>query len=225
MGSTDVDVVLFDLDDTICRHRRSVEELLADAFESAGVEPFFTADDFRRWIPKVVADDPLDLRRQCFAGIAEENGQDPDLGYRVADAYDDPDPSNVEFLPGAKAAVEAITDRYRTGLVTNGWQAIQERKLEALGIADAFDATVFGTPEEALKPDPDPFYWALDALDASSECAVHVGNSLESDVAGAQAAGVGAVWLAADATRQFDANAPDYAIGSMGELLPPPWEE
>lgn len=109
------------------------------------------------------------------------------------------------------------------GLVTNGARHTQQRKLEALGIEEYFDATVFATPEEALKPDPDPFHWALEEMGVPPNRAVHVGDSLESDVKGAEAAGVRSVWLTEDGVDATPATEPSYVIRSLAELRPPPW--
>ena len=222
MSTADVSTVFFDLDDTICTHPRSTADRLADAFERAGLDPFFDATDFRRWLPKVTADSALELRERCFSGIADERGRDPADARAVARAYEDPDPATVEFLPGAEAALERLAATHDLALVTNGDRETQTAKLDALDIAGHFDAATYTEPGGPVKPDPDHFHRTLAAMDVAAEEAVHVGNSLRSDVAGAHAAGVGSVWL-----EQPDAavgeHAPDYTIGSMHDLHAPPW--
>ncbi|MFC7045219.1 HAD family hydrolase [Halobacteriaceae archaeon GCM10025711] len=217
------DAVLFDLDDTLCQHERTTADRLADAFAAAGVDPFFTVDDFRRWAPRVEGEDPLDFREQCFAAIAEEQDRDVDPAYRVAAAYEDPDPTDVRFRPGAEAALEELADDYRLGLVTNGGEAHQREKLDALGIADYFEAASYATPETGIKPDPAPFHEVLADLDVAADRAVHVGNSLTTDVAGAQAAGVATVWVPAYEPTGKQSHAPDYTVDSLHDLVPPPW--
>ncbi|WP_435179626.1 HAD family hydrolase [Halorussus sp. AFM4] len=139
----------------------------------------------------------------------------------MARAYEDPDPTAVEFLPGAEAALDALGAGHDLALVTNGDRATQTAKLEALGIADRFDAATFTEPGGPVKPDPDHFHRTLSALGLAADEAVHVGNSLRSDVAGAHAAGVTSVWLEqADATAD---HSPHYTIGSMRDLRDPPW--
>ncbi|WP_132058497.1 HAD family hydrolase [Halorussus amylolyticus] len=221
MSTADVSTVFFDLDETICDHSDSTADRLADAFELAGVEPFFDVSDFRRWLPKVVAETELELREKCFGGIADEYGIDPARATAVARAYEDPDPESVEFLPGAETALAALADDYDLALVTNGGRETQEAKLAALDIADYFETATFAEPGRPVKPDPEPFDRTLTAMGASSAETVHVGNSLRSDVAGAHAAGVGSVWLAgADPATD---HTPDHTIDSMHELRSPPW--
>ncbi|MFB6361427.1 MAG: HAD family hydrolase [Halobacteriales archaeon] len=220
-----MDAVLFDLDDTLCRYRRAGRVVLANAFEAAGVEPCFTIDDYY-----AVFDDHADeadtmegQRAACFAALAEEAGRDPELGRAVARAYAvDRDHRNVTFLEGAQAALAALGAERPLGLVTNGAPGMQTTKLEALGIPDAFDTMVFAGYDTAPKPDPEPFRTVIEALGVAPERTVHIGNSIESDVAGANAAGVTSVWLEHESTPPAAAE-PDYTVGSLSELTDPPW--
>ena len=215
------EAVLFDVDDTLCRYRRTGDELLAAAFERTGADPFIALEEYHDRYPEFVdnSDSVIDLRAQCFAAIAEEKGRDPSVGRRIAAVYaDERDHGNVEPLAGVESALGAVGDR-PLGVVTNGAPAMQSAKLEALGLADAFDVVVHAGYDTPAKPSPAPFEAALSALSVRPEQAVHVGNSLRSDVAGARAAGVGAVWLAeeADPSTVPDPE-PDHAISTLSEL-------
>ncbi len=85
-------------------------------------------------------------------------------------------------------------------LVTNGDEAPQNTKLDALGIADAFDTLVFVDPRNGVPPKPDaaPFEKALTELGTTPNDALHVGDSLRADIAGANALGMDSVWVPHD---------------------------
>jgi len=191
-GSGDpVEAVLFDLDDTICEYRQSVAELVAHSFDAVGVEPFFTTDQYRERFGEYVEEcDGVDeIRERSFVALAEERGRDPDLARELAAAYAaERDQADVEFLPGAKEAVETLCERYRAGVVTNGAPEMQSEKLRSLGIEGRFETVVHAGHDTPAKPDPEPFEVAMEALGMSAERAVKVGNSLSTDVAGAHAA-------------------------------------
>jgi putative hydrolase of the HAD superfamily len=211
--------VLFDLDDTLCRYRETAGDILPRCFERAGVEPFFTAADYYERFEAYLdaAESIPELRRQCFADIARERGVDPELGYEVARAYtDERDYSDVERLPEARAAVSAAAEHGTVGLVTNGPPETQRQKLDAVGLADIFETVVFAGYDTAAKPDPEPFERALSDLGVAPDVTLHVGNSLSSDVAGAQAAGLDAAWLD-DGTPDPDPT-PDYVLDSLSDL-------
>lgn len=218
-----IDAVLFDVDDTLCRYRRSGRELLALAFDDVGVEPFFQVEEYHRRYSEFMADtDGVDdLRRECFAAIADESGFDRDVGYAVADAFAaERDHRDVEALPGALEAVDRLAEDHAVGVVTNGEPWMQAQKLAGLGLDDAFEVVIHAGYDTAAKPHPEPFHRALGALDVSPDRAVHVGNSLASDVAGAHNAGLGSVWL----DQGVDPDpAPHYTLRSMRDLHAPPW--
>ncbi|WP_226010418.1 HAD family hydrolase [Halomicrobium salinisoli] len=221
-----VEAVLFDLDDTICKYRRSIDELVEHSFDAVGVEPFFTAAEYRERFGEYVHeyDDVDEIRERSFVSLAEEAGRGPDLAREMAAAYaaERRDQADVEFLPGAREAVETLCERYRAGLVTNGAPDMQSEKLRSLGIEGHFETVVHAGHETPAKPDPEPFEAAMEALGVSAERAVKVGNSLSTDVAGAHAAGVRSVWLEQDGVEVVDPE-PHYRITRMDELLDEPW--
>lgn len=79
-----------------------------------------------------------------------------------------------------------LREDHALGIVTNGGPDTQKPKLDALGLTRSFDTVVYAGYDVAPKPDPAPFERALGDLDVRPERAVHVGNSLEADVAGAR---------------------------------------
>ena len=106
-------------------------------------------------------------------------------------------------------------------LVTNGARDSQRDKLSALGIEHWFEAVVISGEIGVGKPDPGIFELALDRLSAGRDGVWHVGDSLAADVAGAQAAGLTAVWLNRDGiARKPRDPEPDLEISSLSELAP-----
>jgi putative hydrolase of the HAD superfamily len=223
MTDADVDTVLFDLDDTLCRYQRSVGEVLSLAFDRAGVAPVFDADDYVATYDDYAeqADSIDDLRRRCFADLAADRGLTPDDGRAVADAYTRTrDQTAVEPLPGAAAAVDALAADHRLAIVTNGAPEMQTAKLSSLPFENRFEHVVHAGYDTRVKPNPEPFHHILDLLGSEADRAVHVGNSLSSDVRGAHTAGLRSVWLADGSTPEPE---PTYTVERLDELVDPPW--
>lgn len=220
-----MDAVLFDLDDTLCAYRRHGREVLAGAFETVGIDPLFAIEDYYAVFDEYAGTaDTIDAQREaCFAALADGTGADPSVGRAVARAFAaDRDHRNVRLLEGARTALHALAADHRLGLVTNGAPGMQAQKLDALGIRDAFETVVHGGYDAPAKPSPEPFHTALEGLDAAPDRAVHVGNSVEADVAGARAAGLTAVWLRNGEPSPPDPE-PDHTIDALGELVDRPW--
>lgn len=219
------DAVLFDLDDTLCEFVQSSEALLADSFAAIGVDPFFTLPEYQRRYSDYFdgCETIEDLRTACFADLAADRGFDPDTGRALAAVYSSRRDYSVEALPDASQVLGKLNATYALGLVTNGRPSIQTPKLDELPFTEMFDVVVFAGHETAPKPNPEPFHRALDQLSIDPNRAVFVGNSLDSDVRGANTAGLRSVWLTDDSHGTSDP-APDHVIGSLQELWPPPWE-
>ncbi len=193
-----ITTVLFDLDGTICEQLQSTDERLAGAFERAALEPFFDARDMRRRMAEIDADSAHEFRQRLFRLLAREKDRAVSVADDLVAAYEEPDPTNVRFRSGAEETLETIAADYRVGLVTNGGRNTQQTKLETLGIDDFFDVTVFSGPGRPVKPATEPFERALTGLSASPSTAVHIGDSIHADVAGAHAAGLRSVWVPHD---------------------------
>jgi putative hydrolase of the HAD superfamily len=225
MTTNTVDTVLFDLDDTLVTYNRSTRAVLDEAFSVVGVDPFFSAEAyFARYEEFLPTTDSIEaLREACFAAVADDHGYDAALGRDVARAFNARrDHGDVRLLPGARAVVDAFADEYRLGIVTNGPPDVQRPKLSAVSLDDAFETVVFAGYDTDPKPDPAPFDRALATLGSTPGRAVHVGNSLASDIAGAHAAGLRSVWIPAyaeDATVE-----PHYELDSLAGLADPPWD-
>ena len=105
-------------------------------------------------------------------------------------------------------------------LITNGASDTQRDKINALGIGHLFNSVVISGEVGVAKPDPRIFELALDRLAAKKEAAWHVGDSLASDVAGANAAGLTSVWLNRTGALRTEVDAePDFEIRSLSDLF------
>jgi len=219
----DLAAVLFDLDGTICAYDRSADEVLTECFDALGVERFFGEREYLARFADFAheGEGVEEIREACFAALAEEADRERDIGIEIARHYADRrDHSKVCFTRGAEAGLRAVAETYPVGIVTNGDPWMQSQKLAGLGIEEEFETVVHGGYDAPPKPEPDPFHAALEDLDVNGSRAVHVGNSLVSDVPGARAAGLEAAWLDDGSDHR---NEPDYILDSLADLTDPPW--
>jgi putative hydrolase of the HAD superfamily len=99
-------------------------------------------------------------------------------------------------VPSALAALRAHGARL---VVVSNWDASLHDVLATPGLAPALDGVIASAELGLAKPDPAPFRAGLERAGVAPEHAVHVGDSLEEDVAGARAAGIEPVLLAREA--------------------------
>jgi putative hydrolase of the HAD superfamily len=145
--------------------------------------------------------------------VRDELGLDmplDDLVPIVVDAF------RFAAFPEVPRVLDELRARGHALAVVSNWDVSLHEVLERTGLASRFDAVVVSAEIGAAKPDPEPFRRALAALGAAPGDALHAGDRLDEDVAGARAAGVRAVLVT-----RAGAGAPDgvEAVGSLDGLL------
>jgi 2-haloalkanoic acid dehalogenase type II len=117
-------------------------------------------------------------------------------------------------FPDAVRALRALRARELTLVAASNWDCALPRVLERAGLGPLLDATVSSAEVGHPKPDPGLFRAALRLAHADAGDAVHVGDSLANDVAGARAAGIRPVLL----VREGDPPGGVEAIRTLAEL-------
>lgn len=111
--------------------------------------------------------------------------------------------------------------RIPLALITNGASDTQRDKLRALAMEHRFEAVVISGEVGIAKPDASAFRVALERLAVEPEGVWHVGDNLATDVLGAKAAGLTAVWLNRAGLPRTEADPePDVEIRSLLDLRP-----
>jgi putative hydrolase of the HAD superfamily len=105
-------------------------------------------------------------------------------------------------------------------VVASNWDVSLHEVLERTGLRERLDGVATSAQVGAAKPSGELFAAALELAGVAAAEAIHVGDSLEEDVAGARAAGIDAVWLRRE--RQRDRPAPPgvVVIATLDELEP-----
>lgn len=121
---------------------------------------------------------------------------------------------SFEPYPEVAGVLRELRVRGHALVVVSNWDCSLPGWLEGAGLRDLLDDVVSSAAVGAAKPDPAIFAAALERAGARPEDAVHVGDSLERDVAGARAAGIRPVLLYRDGGPPGGVE----AIGTLSEL-------
>ena len=120
----------------------------------------------------------------------------------------------------ARGAIEAARRLPARVLVVSNWDVSLEDVLANLGLAPLLDGVVTSARAGARKPAPAIFTRALELAGVPRERAVHVGDSVEEDVAGARRAGIEPILL----SRNGPAGPPGVTtIASLSDLARDLW--
>ena len=218
--------LFFDLDDTLLDFRLSERSALTETLVSFGIPvpdalpdryAAINADYWHRLERGEVTRDALKvLRFRDLFRVSGITGIDPEA---VTHAYEERLASRYFLIPDAHKTLAALHGRYRLFAASNGTGHIQRARLAGAGIAPLFDGLFISAEIGAEKPSPaffDAIFTRFPLLVRTET--VMIGDSLTSDIAGGQAAGLRTVLF--DQTGQKSGNGirPDLRIRSLNEL-------
>jgi putative hydrolase of the HAD superfamily len=163
------------------------------------------------WVPE--------YRHEVWSGALAENGiADPLLADTLSCVYMAERRARYQPFPDALQVLRELGRKFRLGLVTNGPSDLQYDKLDTSELRGCFGAVVVSREVGIAKPNPRIFAIALDRLGVTTSDAVFIGDNPKTDIAGAHAAGMKAIWLNRDNVPQPETIVPDRTIRSLAEL-------
>lgn len=124
--------------------------------------------------------------------------------------------NQADLLPGAKALLENLSDRYHLCLISNGMPQIQYPRLKKAGLLHFFEHLFISEEIGYQKPDSRFFDAVFAVLKVNKEMCLVIGDSITSDMAGGQAYGLDTCYL--NFHGQKDPHA-TYSVASYAELL------
>ena len=232
-----IEVVLFDLDDTLhddtAAYRRAAQRVAQEVAcergtSAAPLEAAYVAEAEAFWhrlSPTDLTVRLKDVRKGLWArALARAGIEDEALAERCAASYNAYRRERVELFPGALELLRSLRARgKRIGLVTNGFAETHHEKITLLRIRDLLDAIFIADEVGMLKPDPQLFAHACSVLGAEPAATAMVGDRYERDIRGAIETGLFTVWVnVRGETLPSGARAPDAVCGSIlevGEIL------
>ncbi|HLX25917.1 MAG TPA: HAD family hydrolase [Candidatus Cybelea sp.] len=124
----------------------------------------------------------------------------------------------VIALPGVQPMLDALRERgIAVAVLSNGWNPLQVRKAQQAGFAGK---VIVSSEIGAQKPAAAAFERLLDALGTEPDRSWYVGDDPHGDVAGAQRAGMSAVWMNWEHKEYpSDLTPPAHTISEFAELL------
>ncbi|KOX15471.1 HAD family hydrolase [Nocardiopsis sp. NRRL B-16309] len=219
--------ICFDLDDTLIDDEAASSTGLRAVMDRLG-HPDFTAARTLWDVQTEISfgaylrgDVSLDQQRRdriralaVQAGHAEIADNHCDDLYRL---YLDAHRSAWQVFPDAIPTLHALhSSGYRLAVVTNGIEALQHAKLQALELSPYFHAVVCADTAGSGKPDPAIFHMAAQRLGVTPSDCWHVGDQIQSDGVGAVAARMHPVMVDRRGRQRFEGVT---TVANLDELL------
>jgi putative hydrolase of the HAD superfamily len=192
------ELVLFDLDDTLCDYAGARSGRLRIAFDLAQTS---ASQIFDAPIDEIVAESirihphGVDHFPTLFAdyGIDDPAAVAAASTWYVGNRF-----HGLKLFPDALETLDTVRSGLpgrRLGLVTNGPADVQTAKIELLGLRPRFDFCLISDEFGFWKPDREIFLEALRLGNATAGETIMIGDSPEHDMAGAESAGMRTIWM------------------------------
>jgi N-acylneuraminate-9-phosphatase len=209
--------LFLDMDETLCDTQganRAAEALMGTALqarygeqvEGKNIPGAYVDGIYRRWsdrqrsryLPIIGEQGEEAFRRQLILDLLTEKNI---TGVKASDAtalqsnFDRDRLAAFDFFPGVLEFLAEARELLTMVVITNGPEYSQIPKVEAISLADHVDHIIIGGQEPEEKPARSIFEKALQLANCEAHEAIHVGDSLATDIAGAHNSGITSVWV------------------------------
>lgn len=155
-----------------------------------------------------------EIRLQAFKRTLDHIGYKNDrLAIHLNNLYLKHRFEDIELYPDVLPTLNTLQKDYRLGLISNG-----NGYPDKCGLPHFFSFVIFSQDVRIKKPNPEIFSIACKKVNCSNSELIHIGDSLESDVQGANAAGILSVWLNRDGLAKKPKIKPAFEIQSLNEI-------
>jgi HAD superfamily hydrolase (TIGR01509 family) len=209
--------LFLDLDETLCDTLGANEQatrLMGEAlssrygvdFDGPGVARCYVNGIYRRWtesqlaryMPIIEQQGEGAFRLQLIRDLLAEQGilevSDADA-LALQNTFDSNRLKAFDFYPGIVEFLIEARKYFTLVVITNGPEFSQRPKVETVRLADYVDHIIIGGQEPEQKPATSIFQKALRLADCEAHEAIHIGDSLAADIAGAHNSGITSIWI------------------------------
>lgn len=222
--------LFFDLDRTIWDFERNSKETLEELFTAYKIsekcdvdfKDFFSKykeinntlwDMYRR---QEIAKEVLSVKR-FFLTFDQYGLQDGELAAKFGEEYITLGPQKTVLFPGAVDALEALSKKYNMHIITNGFEEVQDKKLNASGLNKYFKSVTTSEGAGYKKPDKRVFEYALEKANASAKDSLMIGDDLKVDIEGAKGISMDQVYCNFE-NRPCENGVATYVVNAFPEI-------
>ena len=194
------DLILMDADNTLYDFDASEERAIREVLPEIGILAPDAPEVYSRlnlacWLDYnrgLITQEALRVRR--FRELLDYYQVEGDP-QKCTDLYSEALSRQCIPLPGALEAVREISARLPIVVLTNGISDIQHRRFDASPLRPYLRGMLVSSETGHPKPEPHMYLQALEQFGVPASRALMIGDSLTSDILGANRAGIDACWF------------------------------
>lgn len=163
-----------------------------------GIYREWTSEQQHRYMPMIEQQSEQAFRVQLVIDLLNEQGIEEvseSTAQQLQDQFDQDRIDAFNFYPGITEFLAEARKLFTLVVITNGPEFSQIPKVERINLKDHVDHIIIGGQEPEQKPARSIFDKALTLAQCKPHEAIHVGDSLASDIAGAHNCGITSVWI------------------------------
>ena len=195
-----ITTVIFDMDGTLIKHTWQLSQITEALFARFADElaPITQAEFYDYYWPKtedmwyMMVDGVLDgdtAAKYSYINTLRALGQDTALAGPMLAYWQELVLKEAIPFEDTYTVLEALREKFTTGILTNGFITLQRSKIERYDLASYVDFTLVSEEIGYHKPDRRAFFEALKkAGNPSPQQTLYVGDNLVTDIEGAQKA-------------------------------------
>jgi putative hydrolase of the HAD superfamily len=221
--------IFFDLDHTLWDFDTNSQVVLREIFEQFDLVKYGVPDFERfhaaylpinsqywaRYHHKQISREQLRIGR--FADTLRKfNVEDIALATAISTHYIKRSPYQTALFPDAMEVLEYLSARYQLHIITNGFEEVQHIKIRNSGLETYFRHVFISEVVGHQKPQVEIFLHAMQVAGATPADSLMIGDNMQTDIAGARAAGMDQVFFNPAHTKTRDKAT--YEIASLSEL-------
>lgn len=164
----------------------------------AGIYRQWSEQQRSRYIPIIQVQGEGGFRIQLVTDLLAEQGfqrVEPEIVQYLQDSFDQDRIEAFDFYPGIPEFLIEARKLFTLVVITNGPEYSQIPKVERVKLVEYVDHIIIGGQEPEQKPAASIFFKALELAGCEAHEAIHVGDSLAADIAGAHNSGITSVWI------------------------------
>ncbi len=194
-------ILLFDLDDTLLDFRANEQESLHALFAYHQIP--FTKEIFQRYdIINRKLWREYEVGRRCLKEVLETRFSQAlqEFGYQIDGRewearYLSFLATGAQLMPHAKLVCQELSKSHRLMVATNGIRKTQIKRLQKAGMYELFETIFDSESVGAQKPDIAFFHYIAEHVNEfQTETTLMIGDSLHTDIQGANQAGIDSCW-------------------------------
>lgn len=218
--------ILWDIDDTLIDFKASEAHAIRQCFKKYNIEvsdeelAIYSEINRQYWLKLEVGEvEKESMLNQRFDDFLLVLGVTHVVGTEINSMYQEALGDHVEMFPGAYDLCKELHGVKKQYVVTNGTITAQNKKLKHTGLGEFFDQIFISDEVGYQKPDVRFFHHCFRAIpNFDPSKAIIIGDSLTSDMKGAQNVGIDSCWFNPRNLKNHSGVKCTYEINKLTEI-------